>query len=63
MYASNLGYFDRDILIEWFMHHMSQEQRQELMARFPDIYNRLYDEKYVRVFRNCDGEDITRSLR
>lgn len=38
---NNLSYFEKDLLINWFLYHMSMEQRYDLMENFPKIYFKM----------------------
>lgn len=38
----NLDIHDTEVLAEWFMYHLSMEQRTELVAELPLIYSRMF---------------------
>ncbi len=38
----NLDIHDTEMLAEWFVYHLSQDQRRQLAAELPVIYGRLY---------------------
>jgi hypothetical protein len=40
--VQNLGIRDTEDLAEWFVYHLSMEQRAKLMAERPVIYARMY---------------------
>lgn len=37
-----LGIHDNEVLAEWFVYNLSQEQRFKLAAELPVIYGRMY---------------------
>lgn len=56
----NLGSFEKDLLLRWFLYHMpmggpdekpepTKATRYELMRQFPAIYNKLCGQEVVRV--------------
>jgi hypothetical protein len=45
----NLGIHDNEVLAEWFLYHLSLEQRHKLMAELPLIYSRLYPDVAAEV--------------
>lgn len=46
-----LGRFEQQAILDYLLYTMSQEQRDKLMQRFPDQYNRLCGRE-IMVSRN-----------
>lgn len=41
MKVENLGSFEKEELLRWFLHWMPMDRRSELMRRYPEHYNKL----------------------
>ena len=57
----NLKSYQVNAALEFFLHHMSMEQRRQLMTEMPAIYNALVERKVmatVNIARIEDG-DVT----
>lgn len=39
--VDNLSTFEKELLLYWFFHQMSMEQRYDMMENFPMIYFKL----------------------
>jgi len=50
-----LNGFEKDILLEWFLHFMPMEQRGKLMRELPQTYNKVCGRDIVEVRRVSDG--------
>jgi hypothetical protein len=47
-----LDTFEMEELLRWFFHHMGVEQRNALMKRYPQHYNKLVGYPLMRVARD-----------
>lgn len=45
----NLDAFNKEMLLQWFMYHMTQEQRFQLMYEHPVIYNKAVGSEIMIV--------------
>ena len=45
MKVEKLGRFEQEELLRWFLHHMPQDRRAELMRKYPQTYNTLCDDE------------------
>jgi hypothetical protein len=50
--------FHKDQLLEWFMYHMSMEQRSKLVAELPAAYNSAVGQEVMVVVRKSDVEHL-----
>ena len=56
--AENLDREQMVQVIEFFMYRCNPEQRVQLMASLPQVYNAYYGEEYARVVQVADGEPV-----
>lgn len=50
--------FHRDQLLEWFMYHMTMEQRGKLVTELPAAYNDACGKEVMVVVRKSDVEHL-----
>lgn len=50
-------------MLEWFMYHLSQEQREELAGTLPAAYNAWCGSQVVKVVSVKDPERVWRTTR
>ncbi len=46
--------FNKDLVLQWFLHHMPMDQRQKLMNALPEAYNDLCGREIVTVVHTED---------
>lgn len=51
MVNPNAGTFNKDLVLQWFMHHMDQDQRAKLINALPEAYNDLSGRNIATVVR------------
>ena len=44
-----LSRIEQDFILTWFLHHMSMEQRYQMMQDHPGIYNKLMGSEIVDI--------------
>lgn len=49
--VDKLDSFEKDELLRWFLHWMPMEKRREMMAKYPQTYNKVCERKIVKVVR------------
>ena len=47
--VENLSTLEKEELLRWFMHWLPMEKRGELMARYPQHYNKMLGKKLLMV--------------
>ena len=58
MDPKNLGTFEQETLLRWFLNYMPMEQRFMLKKEYPAIYNQLAEAEIVRVIHLSDGRAV-----
>lgn len=48
----------KDMVLYWFMHHMTQETRRKLMVELPAAYNDITQQEVVMVVHKDDGTPV-----
>lgn len=52
--------FDKEQLLRFLFHHMTQDGRAEIMRELPGCYNRYVGQEVCAVGRNSDNPQINR---
>ena len=58
MLVENLTDFEANMVLSWFLHHVSMDDRIKLMRTMPLIYNKLVGREVLKVMFKGDDNDV-----